>query len=293
MRKILITGATGFLGSYLVKNFLSRGFEVIILKRSESNIWRIEEELKVCKAFNINEKPIEEIFSESKPELVIHTICNYGRKGSDLSELIDTNILLGCKILEQAVRVGVKVFINTDTLLPRSINDYSLSKGQVATWLKSRSHVIDVINFRIEHMYGPLDDSNKFINWLVSKMIDSNESLINLTSGIQKRDFIFIDDVVDAFNLVIKHRDKLSGWNELDLATQKFTSVKAFILKIAEQLYDLKGLDVVSKLNFGAVAYREAEIMEPVLNNSTLADLGWVPKYSLDEGIQKTLKNYK
>lgn len=293
MQRVLITGATGFLGSHLVKHFLSKNYEVDILKRSTSNSLRLNNELSFCRVFNIDKTSLSEIFIESKPNVVIHTICNYGRKGSNLSELINTNVLLGVQILEEAIKNSASTFINTDTLLPYHINDYSLSKGQFASWLKTRSHLVDIVNFRIEHMYGPLDDSNKFINWLITNMLDAEVKSIDLTSGVQKRDFIYIDDVVAAFELVIKKNSQLKGWNELDLATQNFTSVRDFILEISKELEHSKKIEIKSKLNFGALQYRKGEVMEPILNNSILQELGWLPRYSVQKGIQKTLKNFK
>lgn len=55
-----------------------------------------------------------------------------------------------------------------------------------------------MINIKIEHMYGALDDENKFIYWLINKL-KQNVEKIDLTSGVQKRDFIYIDDIVSAY----------------------------------------------------------------------------------------------
>ena len=293
MEKILITGANGFLGSYLVHHFIKNDYIVHIVIRSTSNTWRLDNTISKCQVYYVDEQSLKEIISDSKPDILIHTICNYGRKGSSLKDLITTNLTLGVEILEQAILNDVKLFINADTLLPRYINDYSLSKGQFASWLKTRSALINIVNFRIEHMYGPLDDSNKFINWLITQMLDTTVDSIDLTSGVQKRDFIYIADVVDAFELVIRKNSELKGWNELDLATQTFTRVKDFILEISRELERAKNIEIRSKLNFGAIPYREGELMEPLLNNANLQKLGWVPEYNIQKGIQLTLEDNK
>ena len=291
MQKILITGATGFLGSHLVKYFLKNKFQVDILKRKTSDTWRINRELDSCTIFNFDELSLDEIISASKPDTIIHTICEYGRQDSSISHLIEVNVMLGAKILEASIKNKVNLFVNTDSLLPRGINDYSLSKRHFSEWLKSRSHLINIINFRIEHMYGPEDDPNKFVGWLINKMLDSKTDKIELTSGIQRRDFIYIDDVVDAFALVIEKQNQLNAWTELDLATQNFISVKEFILKLANQLETLKKNEIQKKLKFGVLAYRSGEIMEPILNDTTLKNLGWEPKYNIIEGINKLVNS--
>ncbi len=70
-------------------------------------------------------------------------------------------------------------------------------------WLKYFSDRIKVVNLKLEHMYGPKDDDSKFVTWITNQMLN-NISSIDLTEGTQKRDFIYIDDVVDAYMLMLE-----------------------------------------------------------------------------------------
>ncbi|MEN9369979.1 MAG: hypothetical protein RI952_844, partial [Bacteroidota bacterium] len=194
-KKILLTGATGFLGSHLLESFISNGIEVAILIRSTSDVWRISHLLQKVKAYNIDKIKLKVIFEEFKPEIIVHTACSYGRKNETIIDVVNANLIFGLQLLEESIKINAKTFINTDSLLPRNINNYSLSKAQFTDWLNKKSNQIQVVNFKIEHMYGIKDDDKKFIPWLINKMIYDNEE-INLTSGIQKRDFIYITDVV-------------------------------------------------------------------------------------------------
>lgn len=291
-KKILLSGATGFLGSHLLESFIAQGFDVAILKRSTSNVWRIIHLVKEYKSYDIDKLTLKVVFNEFKPDLIVHTACSYGRNNESLTDILNTNLIFGVDLLEHAILNNVSTFINTDSLLPRSINNYSLSKSQFSEWFENNSNNIQCINFKIEHIYGIHDDRTKFIPWILNEMMNKNES-INLTSGIQLRDFIYVSDVVAAYNLVIHKIAMLQDWNEFELGTNIFTEVKEFVLKLALTIENKFDIKILRRLNFGALPYRKEEIMIPVLDNSKLIELGWKPLVTIDEGIKKILNNYK
>lgn len=291
-RKILLTGSTGFLGSHLLKSFISNGVEVAILIRSTSDLWRISQILDNVKIYNIDRIKLRVIFDEFRPEIIVHTACSYGRNNEGITDIVNSNLILGLELLEEAIRINVKTFVNTDSLLPRNINYYSLSKAQFTDWLNIKSSHIQVVNFKIEHMYGLNDDKKKFVPWLISRMLN-DENIIDLTSGVQKRDFIYITDVVDAFNLVIEKSLILPVWNEFEIGTGKFIQVRDFVLSIAELLEKKYNKKIIQRLNFGAIPYRKNEIMLPKLNNSDLLEIGWHPEVGIEDGIGRIVSELK
>ncbi len=288
---ILIAGSTGFLGSYLLKSLIGNRYEVIALKRSTSNIFRIDELLEKVTFYNIDEVEILEIFRRHKINIVINTVTNYGRKDSQISSIVDTNLMFGLKLLEESVNNNVKAFINTDTLLERNINAYALSKAHLVDWMKFLSNKSNkMINIKIEHMYGPLDDENKFIYWLINQL-KSNVKKIDLTSGIQKRDFIYVDDIVSAYETIIKNIDKLSNFEEIELGSGTSIEVKDFIKKIHSELSKIQTIN--TKLNFGAIPYRDNENMNMQANIKKLKKLNWNSKVTLKDGIKRILNKEK
>jgi CDP-paratose synthetase len=288
-KTILLTGATGFLGSYLLESFISLNLNVIILKRSTSSTIRINHLLNNVIYYNVDLlSSLDDVFVQNKIDIIIHTACSYGRSNESLKEIINTNLIFGINLMELGIKFKVQTFINTGSLLPRNVNSYSLSKAQLTDWLKINSSKIQVINLKIEHMYGPKDDNKKFLPWLINEMQSGTEN-INLTSGIQKRDFIYVDDVVAAYNLIINNCEKLGNWNEFDIGTNSFVNVKDFVIQIAKELENSHNIKIIQRLKFGVINYREGDIMIPQLNNSKLLNLGWVPKTSLKEGIKKVL----
>ena len=288
MTKLLLTGATGFLGSYLLESFVSQGYDVAILKRSTSDTKRIDKILSDVRYFNIDEADLKDVFDEEKPDIIVHTACSYGRGGESILDVVNSNLIFGLQLLEEGIKNGVKTFVNTSSLLPKKVNTYSLSKYQLEEWLEMYSDKIQSVNLRIEHMYGPKDDTKKFLPWLINEM-ENTENEIKLTSGIQKRDFIYIDDVVAAFNIVLKEREHLSNWNQFDVGTNVFTEVKKFVLKVAAELERRNDSLIVPRLKFGEIDYRFRDVL-PMLDNSKLLDLGWKCNFTIKEGIKKILK---
>lgn len=282
---VLIAGATGFLGSYLVKSFIFKGYKVIALKRSTSNIYRISNCINQVEIYDIDETQISKVFEEHKIDIVINTVTNYGRSDKSIFSIVETNLLFGLKLLEESVKNNVKAFINTDTLLDKNINTYALSKAQLVEWMKVLSNQnTKIVNVKIEHMYGPKDDENKFIYWLINQL-KQNVEKIDLTSGIQKRDFIYIDDIVTAYQTIVENIDKLSHFEEFELGIGNSIEVKEFIYKILKEL--AKTHKITTNLNFGAVDYRKNENMDMRADISKLLALGWNPEVDVENGIQK------
>lgn len=285
---ILLTGATGFLGSCLLKSFIKNGYKVIALKRSTSNIYRIEEYLDQIILYDIDKTELPIIFENHKIDIVVNTVTNYGRKDTKISSIVDTNLIFSLKLLEESVNNNVKAFINADTLLERNINAYALSKSQLVDWMQFLSNKnTKMVNIKIEHMYGPLDDENKFIYWLINQL-KQNVEKIDLTSGIQKRDFIYIGDIVSAYEAIIQNTNTLSNFEEFELGTGASMEVKTFIEKIYGELLHTQSLS--TKLNFGAIAYRLNEQMTMQANIEKLEILGWKPKISIEDGIKLIIK---
>ena len=104
-----MTGATGFLGSSLVKQLLNDGYEISILKRSTSDLFRLKGYENQIKTFNIDEISIEHCLEEVQPNIVLHCATDYGRKNVDPSSIIEANLILPLKLLEVCVRTTQNV----------------------------------------------------------------------------------------------------------------------------------------------------------------------------------------
>jgi len=280
-KKMLITGATGFLGSCLARRFVDY-YNVVIIKRSFSDIRRIKDIYDDLIVYDIDKIKLNQIFYENKIDIIVHTATSYGRRKESLEQIVSTNVLFPLKLLELGILYKVNQFVNTDTAAVSNLNPYALSKNHFLDWLKIKSTDIDVVNIKLEHFYGPNDDKSKFITYLIKKMI-LNET-IDLTSGMQKRDFIYIDDVVNAYFIILKSNTIKDNYIEFELGSGNQISIKDIVIKIHELVKSK------SRLNFGAISYRNNEIMTSNSDISKLIDLGWKPMVSLTDGLLTTIK---
>ena len=282
--KILLTGGTGFLGSNLLRRLLSLGHELFCIKRETSGLERVNFFKHKIKWFNLETSDFDEIISSYKIEGIIHCATDYGRKQFNPIQTIETNLILPLKLLHAAASNNVLVFINTDTVLDKRVDTYSLSKRQFSEWLEKYSNDILTINVALEHFYGPFDNDSKFVTYVIRKML-GNEDSIDFTLGLQKRNFVYIEDVIDAFIVLLNNINKLdNSFHNFEVGTEDSVTIKDFV-GLVKKLCNNNTTD----LNFGAINYRENEVMNTNTNTDKLKSLGWFPRFSLEDGLKNTI----
>lgn len=284
--KILLTGATGFLGSHLVKTLLKEGHQIIIFKRSFSDPRRIADILPQISAYDLDVCGIEKPFSEhDKIDAVIHTATCYGKRNETAGAVMEANTVFPLKLLETAASAGTPHFINTDTVLDRYVALYAMSKKHFSEWGKlfAETGKIRFVNVRMENFYGPGDDESKFITRIIKDCL-KNVPEIKLTPGEQKRDFIHIDDAVSAYPVILRGLPECGDpYSEFDVGSGKSVSIREF----AQTVRDLAGS--TTRLNFGALPRRRHEPMESRADTSPLAALGWSCRTGFLEGLKATI----
>jgi CDP-paratose synthetase len=294
--KVLITGASGFIGSHLVRSLRNHGSEIILLKRSTSNCRRIEDLLPTLRFFDLDRKPLVDVFQENPGiDAIVHVATCYGRGGESASAILEANTLFPLGLLELASQNGVKAFLNTDTFFADNpsgyghLNVYTVAKRQFAEWGRQMAAPLKIafLNLKLFHVYGPLDGEEKFATRIIRSCL-SNEPEIPLTPGEQKRDFIFVHDVVDAFRALLDYsRSAPVGSLEFQAGTGRLHSIRHFV----ESVHGLTHSK--SKLLFGALPYRENEFSFPAADSASLRALGWKPAWTLESGLEATVKSLK
>jgi nucleoside-diphosphate-sugar epimerase len=224
-------------------------------------------------------------------DAVIHTVCDYGRQGQSAFEITQTNLMLGLELLDAAANNGVNTFLNTDSLLSPDVNAYALSKHQFVDWLKFYSNRIQVINLRLEHMYGPKDDPTKFVSWLLTQF-KTKVKRIPLTEGYQKRDFVFITDVVNAYKTTFNSSSELTEYTEFDVGSGSLTSVREFVTALKDAYREVDR-DCITELGFGDTPMRSNEKSEIKVDLSALHGLNWENTTTLDEGLKTLVREYR
>lgn len=275
-KTILLTGATGFIGSHLLEELLTVHHKVVILKRSTSDTSRIRRSLSKVKTYNLDKGGMEKAFRENKVDLVINLVTDYGRrKDVRLSEIAGTNIVFALELAQAATRYNVPAYMNIDTALDPDVNFYAYSKSVLKTILqKFFSDRMKIFNLRLEYVYGEKDDTSKFIPFAISKL--KNNEPLEMTGGKQKLDFIYIKDCVSAIAYIVKNDKKFKGrWVPLEIGTGRVMMLKSFINRIKTNLRSS------SPITFGAVPYRPNEQMFSRADLSPLR--GWKARYPVEK----------
>ncbi|MBA7555734.1 CDP-abequose synthase [subsurface metagenome] len=289
-KKILITGATGFLGSHLLPTLVEKGYNIIILKRSFSNIWQIQNVLSQIKSYDIDKVSIKEIFDENKIEGIIHIATDYGRKNNnDITQMFKANIELPTQLLDLGCKHRIVFFINTHTFLNSKYMLYSAMKNSFIEIAKyfSDNFKVKFINMKLEHVYGEKDEYSKFIPFIIKNILE--KKTIEVTKGEQKRDFIYVQDVVNAYLKVLDNLRNLDeGFIEFAIGTGISTAIRDFVNKIEEQI------NKKANIKWGEIAYRKNEIFDSRAHIEKVKHyLGWSPKYDISSGLKRTVDWYK
>jgi CDP-paratose synthetase len=287
--RILLTGASGFLGSALAIHLHEAGYQLSLLLRPTSKLDRFH---NLACDFDIGrcatDADIDAFVTRTKPDVVIHTACAYGRQGETPSQILDSNLRIGLVILQALLSLGRPVtFISTGTVLMPNVSLYALSKHQFAEWARSLAQQsagkVKFVNVLLQHMYGPGDDASKFTTHVL-QTCHRNAPELDLTGGEQRRDFIYIDDVVSAYRVLAEQRDQLDTVCDIEVGSGVAPPVREFV----ETVHRLTCSR--TQLNFGRLPYRPNEAMHCQANIDRMQALGWYLRFDLSSGLKKTIE---
>lgn len=291
MKTILLTGGTGFLGSHLLKTLAEKNYQIVVLKRSFSDVKRIKDVLlqKNILTYDLDKTALKAIFEQCCPDIVIHCATEYGRKPESVDAVIDCNIIFPLKLLELCVKYQVKAFVNTDSYFNKEglsypyLLNYSLSKKSLKLWLKEYSKKLSIFNLILEHVYGEDDNADKFVMQMIHAIAEKKENIVDLSLGTQKRDFVYVEDVCGVYLKVLQNlpSDKKLDYTEIEVGTGRAVSIRTFVEKIKE----ISNSPTI--LNFGKLPTREQEILFSSAKHNNFS----LEKYcTIEQGIEKILK---
>lgn len=283
MKRVLLTGATGYLGSRLVKALLAKGYSVTALKRENSSLRNLDDvkgEIQLC---NIADVKVV-LADNTKVDCFINAACKYPRNVESEEAMFEANYLAPLSVFLDCLHYGVKKYFTIGTGLDADFNAYSFSKQKLAEtyrWYVQRQHdmgaPIQVCNIQLENYYGENEPKGRFIPGVIDKL--KHDEIILLTAGDQKRDFIYIGDVIQAIISLIERPD-LPEYLDLPLGTGEGPAVR----EVVEYLKEITGSK--SELCFGAIEKRMHE-PDSVADCTKMREYGIKVKYSWRDGMKK------
>ncbi|HFU77824.1 MAG TPA: NAD(P)-dependent oxidoreductase, partial [Epsilonproteobacteria bacterium] len=286
----VITGSTGFVAKSLIENLLTNGSQVYAIIRQHSDTSGIAKGTHFYTDTGDSQALID-FFNEIKPDGVIHLASLFlaQHDTKDIEPLVISNILFGTRLLEASIHSGVKWFINTGTFWQHYNNDdynpvnlYAATKQAFLDIAKYyyESKQINFVTIKLNDTFGPGDTRKKVFN-LWKKSSESQETL-EMSPGDQIIDISYIEDIVDAYILMIEHlkNDKQYSYtgNVYAVSSEERMSLR-HLAKLYENVTN-KTLNIV----WGKRAYRDREVMLPWDKGEPVP--GWKQKVPLEKAIQ-------
>lgn len=302
--RILVTGGAGFIGSHLVDRLIQEGHEVSIV-----------DDLSTGKKKNINPKAtfykldilnpkMERVFKKARPEAMFHHAAQMDVRRSVKDPIFDgqVNILGTVNLLEQAVKAGTKrvIFASSGGAIygeqdyfparedhpQRPVSPYGISKlaGEHYLYYYGRTYGLQWTSLRYANVYGPRQDpfgEAGVVAIFTLKLLQNEQPVINGT-GKQTRDYVAIDDVVEANMTVLN-----SGLTEtFNVGTGRETSVNQLFRMLAESM----GSPI--KERYGPE--RRGEQLRSCLDATKLARASeWEARTSLPDGLKRTVDYFR
>lgn len=294
---ILITGATGFIGSNLVNRLIKENHNLFITIRENTLNPYGEDKINSVSISSNNLDKSTKFFIENNIEGIIH-LASFVQSGDhsieDIEKLIDSNIKFGTYILEIAVRSNVKWMINTGTYWQNydrtdysPVNLYAATKQAFEDIAKYYYETNDFkfCTLRLFDTYGKGDTRNKIFN-LWDKISKSGE-VLDMSPGNQIMDFSYIDDVIDAYLLLTDYLHYKSDIIE-NGSIYYLQSPERYSLKELSQIFE----EVTSNklnINWGGKPYKYHEVMNPISSDKVIP--GFKHKISIRDGISRIIDN--
>ncbi len=302
--KVLVTGGAGFIGSHLVDRLVQEGHEVIIVDNLVTGKRRnINRAARFYKQ-DIQSWRLERVFRNERPNVVMHLAAQMDVRKSVEDPMFDAqvNILGTLNVLQQAVKHGVRkvVFSSSggaiygeqemypapESHVTKPLSPYGLSKlcGEQYLSYYQRSSGLQVVSLRYANVYGPRQDPEGeagVVAIFIQKMLNNEQAVIN-GNGRQTRDFVFVEDVVEA-NLAVMGPETQGTYN---VGTGAETSIND-LFRILVQHTGSTCKEVHGPAKKGEQA-------RSVIDNTRLRhELSWEPKGELSEGLKKTVEYFR
>lgn len=304
--RILISGATGFVGANLVRFLVKKNYPIHVLVRKTSNFWRIKDLISKISLWQVDlleKELLAKTVKKINPRVIFH-LANaplYLGQPSSVKSYIEANLVGTINMIEACQDINYQCFINTgssaeygpkekpmkeDNLCqPRSL--YAVTKLAATNYASfvGKIEKKPIITLRLFSPFGPYDDPKRLMVEVIYNALKNKNIFLSRADLV--RDYVYIDDVTRAYYLAITAAEKYPG-EIFNLGMGRQTTIK----KVVETTLDLTSSS--SKISWDVFPSRdfESSIWQADLKKTEKC-LNWRPEFSLKEGLKKTIDWFK
>jgi nucleoside-diphosphate-sugar epimerase len=299
MKRTVITGGTGFVGACLARRLLIDGHEVHLLVRPQHDPWRIADihaDLRLHPARLDDDLALRRTLHDVRAEWIFHLAVHgaYSHQ-ADIRTIVDTNVIGTSVLLNAAVAEGFEAFVNAgssseygfrsgparedDPLEPNSA--YAVSKAAATMMCRhvARSTGAHITTLRLYSVFGPFEEPTRLMPRLL--VAASRGRLPPLAQPETARDFVYVDDVVDAFLAAVA-----APIDEPGAVLNVCTGVQTTLRNLVDVCRAEFGIDAPAE--WGTLPARPWDTSSWVGDPSRAArDLGWTSAIDVRQGARR------
>ncbi len=302
---ILVTGGTGFIGANLVRFLINNGDRVNILVRKGGSLWRIQDirdKVIIHESPLLDYKMLSTLLKKISPQWIFH-LATYGSYPSqqDLKQMLEVNTDGTANLLLSTLNIPYESLVVTGSSSeygkkdkPMNEYDYLDPNNFYAATKASQTHLCTTFSsvhhkpvaiLRLFSVYGAFEEKGRLVRSVIESAIQNKPIL--LSTGKEARDFIYVEDVVDALISTAKLTHKRKG-EIINIGSGTQYTTKDLV-EMVTKLSNSK-----SRIILGAYPGRPWDVTKWVADTGKATSLlNWKPRYNLEEGLKKTIAWYR
>ncbi len=297
-KRVIITGATGFIGANLARRLVHDGHEVHLLVRQGYSQWRIEAiraEVRLHEVKFGDEGALSQVVGSIRPNWVFHLAAHgaYSHQ-TDLRRMVETNILGTIHLVAACLETGFEAFVNTGSSSEYGFKDhppsemerlepnshYAVTKASATLFCRhaAQREGVHLPTLRLYSVYGPYEEPTRLMPTIIVRGLHGE--LPPLVSPDIARDYVYVEDVIDAYLLAATQPGQEPG-----AVYNVGTGIQTSLRQVVEVARHVLGITVEPQ--WGSMPSRLWDTNIWVSDNQKIrAALGWQPRHTFEQAFR-------